>query len=180
LLWAWGATVAVLVALSTISALRYESERATAAEHERRFTALVEARHRIESVEAAADPPATRVATILLRGDREGAYRLDWALDERTYRTVLDQGTRQLSLPGGDGSVELRFDLATLRERYRDRVLSGAGGVLVEEDFRLHLTLTPQLTEAERRSIRHVRCTIWNWAIRGCSHVRWGPSRSDS
>jgi hypothetical protein len=154
LLWGWGATVAALVALSTISALRYNSERETAAEQERQFTALVQVRHRIGSVKATTDVGGgTRVATIYLRGDRAGAYRLDWTLDERTYRTVLDEGSRQLSLPEGEESVELRFDLATLRERYRDRVLSGEGGVLVEEDFQLHLMLTPQLTEAERRSI---------------------------
>jgi hypothetical protein len=153
LLWAWGSTVAALVALSTISALRYDSERETAAERERQFTTLVEARHQIDSVEASAATPAIRVATIHLGGVREGDYRLDWMLDESTYRTVLDEGVRRLSLPGGAESVELRFDLATLRERYRDRVLSGAGGVIVEEDFQLQLTLTPELTEAERRSI---------------------------
>ncbi len=153
LLWVWGAVIAVLVAGSTISALRYGSEREVAAEREQWFAAFVQQRHRVERVEITAEAPAARTATLHLRGDREGAYRLDWVLDERTYRTVLDEGTRELSLVEGEETVEIRFDLATLRERYRDRVLSGPGAVLVEEDFRLHLTLTPLLTAAEQRSI---------------------------
>jgi hypothetical protein len=93
------------------------------------------------------------LVTLHFIGDRDGRYRLDWVLDDRTYRTVLDEGTGSLALGPVPETFEIRFETALLRDRYLERVLSGARGVLVEEDFRLSLTLTPELDETERASI---------------------------
>jgi hypothetical protein len=154
-LWlgAWAFTVALLIALAATSAGRDRADRELALERENRFAELVEARHRVERVAVDVSSPVLRVVTLHLMGEREGHYRLDWVLDDRTYRVVLEEGTRALALGSGGDTVRIRFEMATLRDRYLERVLSGARGVLVEEDFQLHLTLTPDLDESERASI---------------------------
>ena len=154
-LWlgAWGLAVTLLITLTAASAVRGRADREQALQREDRFAQLVEERHRMERVLVDAPSPVTRIATLQFTGEREGRYRLDWVLDDRTYRTVLDEGTNTLTLGPERETFEIRFETAMLRDRYLERVLSGARGVLVEEDFRLSLTLTPELDETERASI---------------------------
>jgi len=58
-----------------------------------------------------------------------------------------------LPLPAGASRVSIGIDTAAVRRRYQRVVLDGGGGVRVDEEFELRLTLRPILTEDEARRL---------------------------
>ncbi|MGI9038052.1 MAG: hypothetical protein ACR2GQ_04230 [Gemmatimonadota bacterium] len=98
---------------------------------------------------AEAAGPAAVTVLVEMDGARAGEYLLGWTLREPTYDSTLAAGARTLTLPAGPAVEGITVDTADIREGYRNSVLGGRGGVLVDEDWTLRATLRPVLTPAE-------------------------------
>ncbi len=142
------AVVAAVVGVSAVMAgsLRDRAERADRRAEVNQLAELSERVHRI-------DPAASRVdgsvLSVSIEGDREGAYTLEWTIRESVYDTELDAGARRLELPGESAVERIPINVAGMRDVYRQTVLSGQGGVLVEEDFEARFRLSPELRPEE-------------------------------
>ena len=86
---------------------------------------------------------------LILAGSRHGTYRLMWVLSDGLYGRELLRDSSRLELRPGDRNYSFELPHRVVAERYRSLVLDGGGGVLVENDFPLMVTLAPVLTEAE-------------------------------
>lgn len=87
--------------------------------------------------------------TARISGARPGAYRLSWRIIPSSSRLSIIDSDRSLSLGAADEDIAVAFALDELQRRYQDVVLSGRGGALIEEPFRLEVVLDPVLTEKE-------------------------------
>jgi hypothetical protein len=149
------ATIAAGGALA-VTAERRETARRDAAVHQKdRFAALLAERQTVHAitVDQQGQEGALRVS-VTTRGGLDGAYALDWAVRETAYKKVLDEGHSTHQLTTGANTIAFAMRLLDLARSYHQRVLGGrAAEVLVDEDFRLELTLTPLLDEAARASL---------------------------
>ncbi len=133
---------------------RQAAARAAAAVQEAAYDTLLQARHVITGVEVAESDEAQLKLALALAGNRSGAYRLAWQLNDPLYGVTLLTGERRLDLNPGSALADLAFETADLAERYRETVLKGRGDkVLVDGIFRLQLSLEPLLDEAEGRAL---------------------------
>jgi hypothetical protein len=121
-----------------------------ATEREAEFAALMGARHRIVAIEVEPVAGGTFHASVRVAGTRAGPYRLTWQVEDSNFAMVLVIGTRTVELgPAAGQEVRFEFVLLELAQSYRDQI-TPAGGVIVEEDFRLEVFLEPILSEIER------------------------------
>lgn len=86
---------------------------------------------------------------LLLAGSRGGRYRLSWVLSDGLYGTELLRDSTDLDLRPGAREITLELESALVASRYRERVLAGKGGVLVDDELPLRVTLEPLLSPAE-------------------------------
>lgn len=87
-------------------------------------------------------------ASARLSGERPGRYRLEWQVLDGNYKRTLLSGSEMLDLPG-PRSFSTSFSRRDLEQAYRDKVLAGRGGAMVDEDFTFELALVPDLDQAE-------------------------------
>ena len=85
-----------------------------------------------------------------MHGNRDGPYRLVWAVRRALHDKVLFEGSAQRQLDAGDAVVTVRFAAAELARAYHAAVVGDAGAsYLVDERLRFEFWLEPILTEAE-------------------------------
>ncbi len=151
-LLALGMLLALLLAGAAVARIaRQDAARATAAVQTAGFEALQSTRQRLTAVSVTRAPrPMSYDLELRTGGVRGGAYRLTWALRSRGYQEPLAEGAAELALEPGDNRTSLPIDARAIIERYHDLALGGRDvEVEVAEYFRLEVTLTPVLGEAE-------------------------------
>jgi hypothetical protein len=148
-----GVAGAALLALAYSGEQRDAAQRQASKEAEIRFEELLAARHRIERIEVVEASERMVAWALVFSGEKRGSYRLTWSLEEQVYRKALLEQSDVVELAPGGASRSGTFDLNLLKRLYRKQVLNGAGGVLVEENFRLRVSLAPLLSEAERAAL---------------------------
>lgn len=131
----------------------YARDMEIAAQREAAFAALTGARHRIAAVTLDQSADDRFRATIRMRGERAGEYGLHWQVTDNGFKTALAAGNEVIRLHPDESETEVVFTLDELARSYRAKVLHGGGGVLVEEPFRLEVSLTPLFTETEREAL---------------------------
>lgn len=115
---------------------------------------LVKAVHRISNIVVTGpDANGTFRSTVSLQGARQGSYTLDWIIREQNRRKILMKGARTISFSGGGQTSVFEFSLTELKKNYKKILLHSRGGVLVEEDFTIEVTLHPVLSEKEKNSL---------------------------
>lgn len=129
------------------------SERAARADQRaasRQLASFSDRVHRLDAAKVSVDgSELDKVLRVQIDGKRDGAYTLEWAIVETLYDTILDGGTRRLALTRGPFVESIPIDVARLRDVYRETVLQGRGGVLVDEQFEVRLRLRPELRPEE-------------------------------
>ena len=132
-----------------------DAARETAAVQIAGFEALQSKRQRLTEVSVTRAPrPMSYDLELRTRGARSGAYRLTWALRSSGYEEALAEGAAELALEPGDNRTSLPIDAWAIIERYHDLALGGRDvDVEVAEYFRLEVTLTPVLDDAERERL---------------------------
>ncbi|MDH3296793.1 MAG: hypothetical protein OEM96_00715 [Gemmatimonadota bacterium] len=142
------AVVAVIVGVSAAMAgsLRERAERADRRAAEHQLAELLRAVHRLDAPAASVDNAVLRLP---ITGTRAGAYTLEWTIRESVYDAELDAGSRRLELTDGSVVEHIPLDMSGMRDVYRQTVLGGRGGVLVEEDFEARVRLRPELRPEE-------------------------------
>lgn len=126
---------------------------ALATQREAAFAALLGARHTIAALTVNGSAEASFRAKVQFAGKREGDYRLRWQVVDTGFGASLATGERIIALQPGARAVDIAFTLDELARGYKAKVLDGAGGVLVDEAFRLEVSLVPVLSEGERREL---------------------------
>ncbi len=145
-----GVAALLLVGAGAARELADTRAREARAAEEASFDDLVGRRYSIGPIEVILTGAAdTLVARFEAAGDRDGEYQLRWRVNEPTYDSLLVTGDATFLFSGDPRTLVLRFALVDLRDRYRDRVLAGRGGVLVEQAFHLTVFLQPLLTPEE-------------------------------
>lgn len=123
-------------------------ERAALSEKDAWFARLRADRHAHTAVGVVFE--AAFEATIRVHGNRDGAYRLVWAVRRAHQGKVLLEGSAQWQLDAGDAVVTVRFAAAELARAYHAAVVGDAGAsYLVDERLRFEFWLEPILTAAE-------------------------------
>lgn len=147
--------IALGAAMAWAGMLTDRARRADREAARRQYVQLVEAAHRITDVSVTPGaPPAVEIG-VTAEGERAGEYVLDWRLSDTAYDSTLAAGSRMLKLDGGRSRETVAIDTAALRSAY-DRTVLGenrSAPVLVDEDFRLRLSLRPVLTSNEQSRI---------------------------
>jgi len=147
--WAVGGAVLGVSAVVGGS-LGDRADRADRRAADRQLAAIVAKVHRIDaSAASVTGTEPDRRLQIPIDGERIGAYTLEWAIVETLHNTDLDAGTRRLELTEESVVETIPIDVSRLREVYRETVLQGRGGALVEEDFEARLRLRPELSSDE-------------------------------
>lgn len=131
----------------------YSEALALATQREAAFAALVGARHKIAGLALDGSAEGRFRARVQLAGEREGDYRLTWRVVDRGFGAALATGERIIRLQPGARAVDIAFTLEELARSYKEKVLNGAGGVLVDESFQLELSLMPVLSPSERQEL---------------------------
>lgn len=148
-------TIAAGGALALAGERREADRREAAARGQGDFAALVSGRQVLGAVtvEREGRDGGLRVS-LEVRGRLGGRYELSWAVRETAYRKVLAEGRLVRHLAAGGNRLAFSLDLLALARSYHREVLGGrAAAVLVDEDFRLELALTPLLDEAARAAL---------------------------
>lgn len=149
------ATVPLLLLLAvgvgTVRQGREYTEAMNAAtQREAAFAELMGARHRITGLTVERTPDDGFRATVQLAGNHEGEYRLRWHVADRGIGANLATGEQRLHLRPGPHRVDVTVSLDELARGYREIVLRGKTGVLVDEPFRLDVSLDPIFGTTER------------------------------
>jgi hypothetical protein len=154
---AWLIAGSIALALGTLGAVALKAvadDRAAAvrAAQDEAFDDLLIRRHEITDwlSEGREESVAVR---LLLSGSRAGRYRLSWVLSDGLYGEELVRDSTDLELLPGDRDMTLVLETPLVARRYRERVLVGRGGVLVENDLPLLVTLEPLLSPQELASL---------------------------
>ncbi len=116
------------------------------------FEVLQAERQRLTVVSVSRAPrPMSYDLEVRTRGARGGPYRITWALRSSGFEEAFAEGAVELTLDPGDRATILPIDAWDIIERYHDLALGGRDvDVEVAESFRLEVTLTPVLSEAQR------------------------------
>lgn len=131
----------------------YARDTEIAAEREAAFGALSGVSHQITGLKMDQSVDNRFRATIRMKGERTGQYRLRWQIADNGFNTELAAGNETIRLQPGQTETEIAFTLDELARSYRMKVLHGGSGVLVEEPFRLDVSLTPLFTDTEREAL---------------------------
>lgn len=138
-------------------------ERQAADEDEAALAQLLTSRHGIAALQVApvGDGELVR-ASLRVRGNRTGLYRLRWTVGEPAYGVILQEDSLELDLSPGEHSVALQISTADLAAAYRRAILEGRGAAIVDTFLKLEATLTPVLSDTERstlpeRELRNLR-----------------------
>jgi hypothetical protein len=127
----------------------YSDALAAATQREAEYAALVGARHEIRNLVLHERPGGDFRATLELVGMRTGNYRLSWDVLSTSIDATLTTGARVVWLRPGRREVHLHFALDDLARGYHAKLQPGRGGVLVEEEFQIEVSLEPMLSETE-------------------------------
>ncbi len=119
------------------------------AEQNAAFRELLNRRHEITDWLSDAREESVAVHLILW-GSRGGRYRLSWVLSDGLYGKELLRDSTDLALRPGERDISFVLETPLVARRYRERVLQGRGGVLVENDLPLLVTLEPLLSPEEQ------------------------------
>jgi hypothetical protein len=131
----------------------YAHDMEVAAKREAAFAALTGNGHRITTVTLNQGADDRFHATIQMKGERAGEYRLHWQVTDTGFKIALAAGNEAIRLQAGDAKTEILFTLDELARSYRAKVLRGGSGVLIEEPFRLDVSLIPIFSETEREAL---------------------------
>jgi hypothetical protein len=131
----------------------YTKAMTAATQREAAFATLLGAHHRITDLTVDRSPDDAFHAAVRLAGSREGDYRLRWRVVDRGMDAGLAAGAQFLHLQPGERRVEVTFTLEELARGYQSQVLHGKGGALVDEPFRLDVSLRPVFSDAEREEL---------------------------
>jgi hypothetical protein len=149
-LWAVVAA-ALLVALIVDTEWRATERQAVeAAAQDAAFQRLLADRHRIERIDFFGWNADSGTAGVIVRGVRDGTYQFAWEITEPTYGRTLDSGEETLTLEPGRRTIIIGLEMGRLAAAYREKVLTGAGGVLIQETLHLSAHLTPVPDPAEQ------------------------------
>ena len=142
------ASAVVLVGAAWLRVDQQAVEREAAADKDARFARLRADRHLHTAVTMAFEDAFE--ADIRVQGNRDGPYRLVWAVREALYDKTLLEGSAQAQLDAGDEVVTVRFAAAELARAYHAAVVGDAGAsYLVDQRLRFEFWLETILTEAE-------------------------------
>jgi hypothetical protein len=130
----------------------YSQEMALVAQRESHFAALAGNVQKISRISVAAENDGHFLAKVFLDGQAEGKYRLGWKIASASFSGSLLDGLRLVDLEPGNNETEIDISKIILAEGYAKH-LSGSGAVLVDEPFRLSVSLQPSLTTAEMQTI---------------------------
>ena len=122
------------------------------AEQDAEFGELLSRRHKITDWSSEGYEDSVTV-NLTLSGSREGRYRLSWVLSDGLYGEELFRDSTDLELRPGDREITLVLETSLVARRYRERVLAGRGGVLVENELPLLVALQPLLSPEEQASL---------------------------
>ena len=107
------------------------------------------ARHVVTAIDVEAAGATVRF-TIKTDGARDGDYVPRRTVRDKAYKKALAEGLARYALEPGEGLLPIRVRSNDLRETHHREILHDAdAGVLVDEDFQLHVTLKPALNEEE-------------------------------
>lgn len=150
---AWLVAGSLALGLATLGAvvLKASADERTAALHAAQDAAFVELRHRRHEIaDWLSEERGGSVAVhLILSGSRRGRYRLSWLLSDGLYGKELLRDSTDMALRPGDRDVTLVLEGPVVARRYRERVLEGRGGVLVDNELPLLVTLEPLLSPEE-------------------------------
>ncbi len=154
---AWLIAGSIVLALGMLGAVALEAgsnDRAAAvrAAQDEAFDDLLTRRHEITDWLAEAREASVAVH-LLLAGSRAGRYRVSWVLSDGLYGEELVRDSTDLELLPGDRDITLVLETPLVAQRYRERVLAGQGGVLVQNDLPLLVSLEPLLSPQELASL---------------------------
>ncbi len=152
-LFTTGLLLAVLLAGAAAARIgRLEDSREIATQRAAGFAALQAARQRLTEVSVSRAPrPMSYDLEVRTRGAGGGRYRITWALRSSGFEEAFAGSSIELTLDPGDSATTFPIDAWEIIERYHDLALGGRDvDVEVAEYFRLEVTLTPVLSEAER------------------------------
>ena len=122
------------------------------AEQDAEFGELLSRRHDLSDWSSEGYEDSVTV-NLTLSGSREGRYRLSWVLSDGLYGEELFRDSTDLELRPGDREITLVLETSLVARRYRERVLAGRGGVLVENELPLLVALQPLLSPEEQASL---------------------------
>jgi len=140
--------IAIGAAGAWLSARNYSVAMDVAAKREQAFAELAGSLQKVAAVDIMPDPTGIN-AVIRMNGQRSGLYHLVLQVQPATNDTVLITDDRSVQLPVGESNLTVTFKMDDVQEAYRDSVLHGGGGVLVDELFRVNVSLAPALSGEE-------------------------------
>jgi len=142
----------MLIALGAASAwLRardYSADLETVSKREQALADLVAANQKVVAVDIMSDASDLN-AVVRINGQRSGLYHLVMRVLPATGNAIVLTEDRSLQLPVGESDVEVNLKMSEVQQAYRDAILKGRGGVLVDELFRLDVSLVPALAGDE-------------------------------
>lgn len=146
-------TFAGMVAISLLGAERQVAGYDRGDARDTAFARLSADRHTIDRIEFFGWNADSGSAGIVTRGKRTGVYQILWQVTDPTSGQVLAKGRETASLGPGRRTVVIDFKRSALIGAYRDKVLTGAGGVVAATAFRLTATVEPALSPADRAAL---------------------------
>ena len=148
----------VIIALFAGSALwlrARQNERALsdAAGRQAGFADFVASTRKLTDLDVEATPQGAFRAVARVSGGRAGAYELKWRIVPSSAKQVIFEERRDLRLTTATEPLEISFSLDDLRSRYQAIILGGRGGALIDEPFRLEVSLDPIPTSEEKQHL---------------------------
>jgi hypothetical protein len=145
--------ILVIAAKVWFDANSYRRALEIASQREAAFADLVGDSQAVVAISIKQTSGDTLQAIVRTAGEREGKHRLTWLVMPSSSDHVLLDGSRDLKLDRGNSEIPLAISMRNLAGRYREIVLGGQGGVLVDEPFRLTVVIEPILTRAEATNL---------------------------
>lgn len=154
--WLFAVGAAALVAVAAVFFVGIDRQAVNQDQGEARtaaFARLSTDRHTIDRIEFFGWNADSGSAGIVMRGNRNGDYQISWRMIDPTTGQALVEGRKMVSLGPGRRTVVIGLARGTLVSTYREKVLGGAGGVAVDEAFRLAATVEPALSPEESAAL---------------------------
>ena len=156
LLGLWAVTGAAIVAISLIGFERQVAGPEQGKAREATFASLSAANHTIDRIDFFGWNADWGSAGIVMRGSRNGDYRISWQVTESTHGQVLAEGRKTVALGPGRRTMVIGFERGVLSAAYREKVHGATGGtggtgvVEIDETLRFAATVEPVLSPEER------------------------------
>jgi hypothetical protein len=147
----------VVIALFAASALwqgarQREQAVSDAAAREAGFAQFIASNKKLTDLDIESDSQGAFRALARVSGNRDGAYELKWRIIPSSAKQAIFEGRRPLRLTTTTEPLEILFSTDDLKSRYQAIVLHGRGGALIDEQFRLEVSLNPIVTSEERQN----------------------------